>query len=126
MSNDRQLRAVTASRLAAGSRVELHHLEYDLHSLTLQLQDLGTQRVVQVRISAVEGFRMLDEGDLLEFWPQCSDGWLHEITAGGWFDQERLRPGFLSGDRALKEYLVSGVDRCLSILAWEAPVILQA
>lgn len=125
MSNDGQLRAVTASRLAGGSQMELHHLNYDLDSLTLRLQVLGTQRVVQVRISAVEGFRVLDEGDLLEFWPVCSGGWLHEITAGGWLDQERLRSGFLSGDRALKEYLVSGADKCLNVLAWEAPVILQ-
>ncbi|BBP81072.1 MULTISPECIES: hypothetical protein [Pseudomonas] len=125
MSVSGQLRMVTATRLAGESRMELLHLDYDLDTLTLQLQAPGTSTEIRVRIPAVEGFRLLDEGDLLEFWPHCSDGWLHAITAGGWFDQERLRPGFLSGDRALKEYLVSGVDRCLSVLAWEAPVILR-
>lgn len=116
---------ITAIALADASHMALQHLDYDLETLTVTLRNLETQSLTSLQISAVEGFRVLDEGDLLEFWPHCSGSWLHEITAGGWLDQERLRTGFLSGDRALKEYLVAGADTCLNVLTWAAITLPQ-
>lgn len=37
------------------------------------------------------GFRVLDEGDLLEFWAAevRVPGWLWRVTGGGWLDLEQ-------------------------------------
>jgi len=77
----------------------------------------------------VRGFRMLDEGDILEFW-SADDyepaGWIFEVQDGGWFDLERTRSGFLSYDNdKLREFLVATSNSCLSILALKAPNIEQ-
>ena len=77
------------------------------------------------------GFRVLDEGDLLEFWaldPRPS-GWLWSIQSGGWFDHERQREGFVSslsaGPRwpSPREFLVVGQEYCVSVLAQREPTI---
>ena len=89
------------------------------------IQDYCT---VDVIFEEPAGFRVLDEGDLLEFWPDCSMsiGWLHEITSGGWFDLEKNRSGFLSSDSSdIIEYLIVGVNYCVRILAWEKPRVQQ-
>jgi hypothetical protein len=73
----------------------------------------------------VRGFRMLDEGDLLEFWSADDykpEGWVFEVENGGWFEQEKNRSGFLSSDALkLREFLVATSNSCLSILARETP-----
>ena len=69
---------------------------------------------------------LLDEGDLTEFWnPETRpDGWLWCISAGGWLDLERTRPAFITGlgDQYM-EFLVLGVDDCVSIIASAEPVL---
>jgi hypothetical protein len=80
-----------------------------------------------VSVDDVIGFRLLDEGDLLDFWSagiSSKKGWIFEITAGGWRAQESLRAGFMSQHRAgIREFLVVGVDWCLSLLALSAPKV---
>ena len=74
-----------------------------------------------VTVDDVIGFRLLDEGDLLDFWSagiSSKKGWIFEIASGGWLAQESLRGGFVSHHRAgVREFLVVGVDWCLSLLA---------
>jgi hypothetical protein len=73
----------------------------------------------------VWGFRVLDEGDLLEFWPHCSarNGGLFEVEEGGWFSQESERKGFLSVARKsdLTEFFVTGPNACVNVLAFSPP-----
>lgn len=72
------------------------------------------------------GFRVLDELDLTEFWSQCSllDGWVFEVTDGGWKTLELSRPHFISGrDDWVREYLVIGLNECVSVLTKEDPLI---
>lgn len=80
-----------------------------------------------VTVDDVIGFRLLDEGDLLDFWSagiSSQKGWIFEIAAGGWLAQESLRAGFVSQQRAgVREFLVIGVDWCLSLLALSAPKV---
>ena len=79
-----------------------------------------------VRFEQTYGFRVLDELDLTEFWPQCSlaKGWLFEVKAGGWKALEQTRPHFFSGRcEWVKEYLVVGRDECVSVLAKERPSV---
>jgi hypothetical protein len=54
------------------------------------------------------------------------------MESGGWFDQESERSGFLmgscakEGDRRPNEYLLLGVNDCVSILSWGEPQVLLA
>lgn len=88
---------------------------------------------IQVRPSAsvifldAVGFRVLDEGDLLEFWPACSGSsgsGLFEIEDGGWLAQESSRQGFISATRPnMREFLISGPNDCVSVFAFNPPEI---
>lgn len=76
------------------------------------------------------GFRVLDEGDLLEFWEDGeydSNGWIFRIVSGGWLDFERSRKGFFSSsDREdITEYLVATASDCVNILSMSDPRIIR-
>ena len=84
---------------------------------------------VNLKFESFYGFRVLDELDLTEFWTQCNlmDGWLFEVCSGGWKDLELQRPAFLSGQNEwVKEYLIVGLNECVSVLSKEHPLIRQA
>ena len=52
------------------------------------------------------------------------DGWLFSVSAGGWLDQERLRPGFVSRNRDdLREFLIIGQNECVNVLALSVPTV---
>lgn len=102
---------------------DIFQLIYDEEGLyvRVQLQQDGLAALFTDSI----GFRLLDEGDLLEFWldeEYNSDGWVYEVKSGGWLDMESARPGFLSANRkGLKEYLVASENDCVSVLAFNDP-----
>ncbi|MEH6783857.1 MAG: hypothetical protein V7688_08255 [Alcanivorax jadensis] len=105
---------------------EVTDVEYDLYILRLTLKFESLDGPVYVEFDGVKGFRVLDEGDLLEFWDERvrADGWLWNVQEGGWQDLERNREGFLSRpDEGYKEYLICGVDDCVSILSFGPPLI---
>lgn len=82
-----------------------------------------------LKFESFYGFRVLDELDLTEFWTQCTlvDGWLFEVRSGGWKDLELQRPTFISGQNEwVKEYLIVGLNECVSVLSKEHPSITQA
>jgi hypothetical protein len=107
--------------------IEVINLNFDIELLEITISIDGDN--IDIIFEEPAGFRVLDEGDLLEFWPKCSlqAGWLHEITSGGWFDLENKRNGFLLSDSSeITEYLVVGINYCVSILAWEKPRLRQS
>ncbi len=83
--------------------------------------------MVYVDFTDIIGFRVLDNGNLVEFWnDDCPNGWLWEVSDGGWFDLEKQREGFVTGyveKDLLTEYLVIGTDDCISILSSSTPKI---
>ena len=106
------------------SRAFLNSVRYEAAKLIVSVMSPGDGAVASAVFSEVIGFRVLDEGDLNEFWPDCAadNGWLFRIRAGGWFDQEVSRPGFLHEKiPGLDEYFVAGQNDCISVLAGEAP-----
>jgi hypothetical protein len=110
----------------SASSVEVININFDIDHLEVTISIDGDR--LDIIFEEPEGFRVLDEGNLLEFWPECSlqTGWLHEITSGGWFDLESKRNGFLLSDNLeITEYLVVGANYCVSILAWEKPRVQQ-
>lgn len=85
---------------------------------------------VTVRFPNTIGFRLLDEGDLLEFWsdPEYQPGgWIFEVQNGGWLALEETRTGFLSADRkGLTEFFVATANGCLSVLAFGPPTLVSS
>ncbi len=107
-----------------GKPYEITKIEYDCHMLTVDAESASSH--IKVVFDSPMGFRVLDEGDLLEFWPTCSadNGWLYEITQGGWLSLEATRDGFLlAGQHDVREFFLAGENACVSVLAVEAPGI---
>lgn len=107
---------------------ELARIEYESGKLTIRAY-VGGRQVALVHFESVEGFRVLDEGDLLEFWPTCcwSRGkWLWEVHEGGWLELESTRAGFV-GERYKEaaEYLLVGANECVSVISHDRPVVTE-
>jgi hypothetical protein len=103
---------------------EITSIEYKSGCLEITCQSTDGAQTVRAIFLEVAGFRVLDEGDLLEFWPTCSSAkdWIFQISEGGWFDQERLRAGFIRGDlKEIREYLIGGINDCVSVFSWTPP-----
>ncbi len=108
------------------SRVFLSKVIYDAARLVVTVTSPGEETAVSATFSEVIGFRVLDEGNLLEFWPTCAadHGWLFAIHEGGWFDQELGRGGFLHDKQTgLTEYFIASQNDCISVLAGESPLV---
>ncbi len=83
---------------------------------------------IKVYFDAVWGFRVLDEGDLSEFWTECNltKGWCFEVFDGGWNALENSRDHFVTGKLYNhREFLIIGLNECVSILAQETPVVTE-
>jgi hypothetical protein len=103
-------------------------IEYNSGQLVVKISSKSDKQSITATFSEICGFRMLDEGDLLDFWPTCaqSNGWLFRVIDGGWFDQESQRRGFLRGGvEGITEFFLPGQNDCLSVFAFEMPLVLQ-
>lgn len=113
---------VLDAELTLGNRPFVEKLFYDLETLVITLNPDVHGKMLQIIFDSVRGFRCFDEADLTEFWQDeiIQKGWIFEITAGGWFDQEAKREGFMHWytDR---EFFICGVNDCVSVLAGEPP-----
>lgn len=100
---------------------QLESLQYSREGLVVSVSSQHWN--AKVVFEQTYGFRVLDELDLTGFWSQCSlaDGWLLEVTSGGWKALELMRPDFLSGrNEWVREYLIIGLNECVSVLTKEA------
>jgi hypothetical protein len=108
-------------------RKALRSLHYDCERLTLEVQGEGFAFARVVFRNPI-GFRVLDEGDLCEFWNTYSEpnGWLYEVERGGWMELERNRLDFLTPQirEGMREFLVVD-DKCVSILALHPPKLID-
>jgi hypothetical protein len=106
---------------------EVVGVEYAPNCLVVSTRSPDDSTQVLVEFTDIVGFRVLDERDLMEFWPECSapNGRLFEILAGGWLSQELLRPGSLLGPMKIKarEYFLAGSDDCVSVISYGEPVV---
>lgn len=99
-----RITAVAATTLTC-SRADVVGVSYDVDSLRVDVRDLEGDARWQITFPGVEGFRVLDEGDLGEFWGHVP-GLVIEVTAGGWWEQECARAGFVGQwTKKVREYL---------------------
>ncbi|BBI69588.1 hypothetical protein PKHYL_37790 [Psychrobacter sp. KH172YL61] len=78
----------------------INHISYDswLLRVSLFFSTEEIRQMVYVDFTDIIGFRVLDNGNLVEFWnDDCPNGWLWEVSDGGWFDLEKQREGFVTG-----------------------------
>jgi hypothetical protein len=115
------------SSVSFAEGTEVIRVSYDLGTLEIYVRGISGQRAARVTFQLADAFRVMDEGDLSEFWPVCppSNGWIFEVTDGGWLSQERNRSGALlsTGMPALREFLICGCDDCVNIISREFPKI---
>ena len=107
---------------------EIERLDYDLWELRLTVRFEAEDAPVYVTFPSPRGFRVLDEGNLNEFWTDesRSPGWIWQVTNGGWLHQESQRFGFIREMTPGDEYLVLGQDDCVSVISKSPPRIVQA
>lgn len=58
----------------------------------VEVRDLESDAHWHIALPGIEGFRVLHEGDLGEFWGHVLS-LVIEVTAGGWWKQELSRGG---------------------------------
>ncbi len=105
---------------------QIMNIQYDLCLLKITVHFQNIYNPIYITFSGVIGFRVLDEGNLLEFWnPKTrKKGWIWMVQKGGWFDLESLREGFLAGiTGGYDEYLILGENECVSVITNEKPTI---
>ncbi|MEM4987524.1 hypothetical protein V8G57_09015 [Collimonas sp. H4R21] len=128
------MKKVTAQPLESSSifthGTEIGRIEYHCQDgLKIYVNDVQGESGCLVTFENALGFRVVDERDLMEYWPVCSTptGWLFNIRGGGWLDQERARSGSLMLEMYpdVKEYLVTGINECVSVFSVEGPTLLD-
>ena len=107
---------------------EVVRIQYELGRLEIHVRAMRDKHEATVSFACVEAFRVMDERDLMDFWPTCStpNGWLFEVATGGWLSQEAERPGSLVAHtiQGVREFLITGEDDCVSVLSVELPVVI--
>jgi hypothetical protein len=107
---------------------EVERLEYDLWELRITVRFVSGESPVYVTFASPNGFRVLDEGNLNDFWSDGARtaGWIWEVSNGGWLDQESQRQGFIREMTPGLEYLVLGQNDCVSVVSDSPPRIVEA
>ncbi|RKR11954.1 hypothetical protein C8C83_3713 [Flavobacterium sp. 90] len=112
------------------SNPEIFNVSYDLWTLKITLSFNDHPSPIYVIFKNVVGFRVLDEGNLLEFWnPDVRvPGWIWKVESGGWFELEKLRNGFVSQHHSIdhNEYLISSINDCVSVISTSEPIIIDS
>ena len=108
--------------IISNSIPEISCINYDLWTLKITLLFPELECPVYLIFKNINGFRVLDEGNLLEFWNNDIrvPGWIWQIDKGGWFELEKTRNGFVEGyheNEYRKEYLILGQNDCVSVIS---------
>ncbi|MBF9140156.1 hypothetical protein [Hymenobacter properus] len=79
----------------------------------------------EIIFDSPRGFKLLDEGDMHDYWESeiIRNNWLFEIESGGWLDRADASGGFISKALGFREFLISGIDDCVSVISNTDPVI---
>jgi len=106
---------------------EVIRVSYEFGRLEIRVNSSYDDRRAIVLFSDAQSFRVLNERDLNEYWPIFSspNGWLFEISEGGWLSQEQEREESLTWQIIpdLREFLITGSHDCVSVLSCDAPMV---
>ena len=107
--------------------VEVFHTFSGLRITVSTWMDSINPTYLQVYWRRVQGYRLLDELDLLAYWETeqfRSPHHVDEIAGGGWLRGEPFLPGMLTSahnKRGLREWFISTANRGMNVLAASPP-----
>jgi hypothetical protein len=92
------------------------------------MRDSVKELLVEYFFEYDNGFRYLDEGDLIAYWEssQFKTGHhLYEVEDGGWISGESLQPGILSisSEIGMREWFIKTTNGCLTVLSNFEPIV---
>lgn len=109
------------------SSVEVASINFDQWILTIAIRLYGKKPeqpvigMTHVVFYNPRGFRLLDEGDMLQFpWDRVSKSksFVHRVDEGGWLDLEK-NAGNLIHAESHNEYLIITGNECVSVITGE-------
>ena len=88
----------------------------------------GDSRDLKVHFKYANGFRFLDEGDLIYYWQSKvfnSPHHVFKIISGGWSNGESVEKGILSVSKAIEttEWFVTTTNGCVNVITEAQPTI---
>jgi len=111
------------------SHFEIASINFDQWILTIALrayaQNDNVKGMVHLIFKRTRGFRYLDEGDMLKypFPDNCTRNYVNRINQNGWAQQENDFGNIVTSDH--QEYLVATDNECITVLAYEKPLIIK-
>ncbi|MBW3499914.1 hypothetical protein [Janthinobacterium sp. NKUCC08_JDC] len=105
---------------------DIHSVAYDGGLSIRVLRNRNTDDGVEVTFTHVDGFRLLDEVPLAEYW--IGEGFpsgypVLEVFDGGWAKEEDERLGYT---QSLREWLIVTAGACVSVFSKHEPEIHDA
>lgn len=83
--------------------------------------------LLEVFFRYVNGFRCLDEGDLISYWEGDafrSSHHVYEVFSGGWSNGEPRQSGILSvSSIEPREWFIKTTNKCLTVLSGDEPLL---
>ena len=105
---------------------DIHSVVYDGHLSIRVLRNRNKDDGIEVTFSQVDGFRLLDEVPLAEYWiaEDFPSGYpVLEVFDGGWAKEENARLGYTEQQR---EWIVVTAGACVSVFSKHEPEIRNA
>ena len=91
------------------------------------VNEAGERQDLVIEFEELNGFRYLDEGDLLYYWDNENFRFynLFKILEGGWLNGEVTEKGILTISKQLdlEEWLIVTTNGCVSALSHEPPKV---
>ncbi|MCC3158226.1 hypothetical protein LJ737_13340 [Hymenobacter sp. 15J16-1T3B] len=120
--------------IASFNRPVVAGIQYSAKSqrLIIEFRSNGNEDVdYEIIFEHTRGFKLLDEGDLLNYWEalwktkMLPHDALFEIESGGWLDMEDQAGGFSSKFLGFREFLITGEDDCVLVISNDEPLIVK-
>jgi len=103
------------------AKTVIRTVRFDEPDLIIELQGEDFS-YVRLTFREVVAFRVIDEREITEFWNTYSktNGWLWEVTEGGYLALERQRESFNVLSLPLREHFVV-CNYCVNVLSCNSP-----
>lgn len=115
--------------IEGNNQSDIYSITYNNEGLTILIGTTDESRIrkeLRINFEYADGFRFLDEGDLMKYW--SSDAFLppyniFEILSGGWSNGEKLEPGMLSVSSSVgtREWFIVTSNDCITVLCNTEP-----
>ncbi|MEP1382421.1 MAG: hypothetical protein ABJK64_01365 [Paraglaciecola sp.] len=120
-----------------GPKTDLKYHESDIYKIhcdgsgcffTLDTTNENGERVdLIIEFDELNGFRYLDEGDLMYYWDNASFRYYNvfKIIEGGWLTGEAIEKGVLTISKQLdlQEWLIVTTNGCINALSYNPPKV---